>query len=113
MFAGIVLTHYRSPFNPFFRALFTTFRIFVFVAVVTRSVSRRLGSFGASRRVFDNFNGAESPWVRLVALLDLSETRPLSAVADSMEILQNYKYELPFYKKTVLTEQINRPVSTA
>ena len=67
----------------------------------------------ASRRVFDNFNGAESPWVRLVALLDLSETRPLSAVADSMEILQNYKYELPFYKKTVLTEQINRPVSTA
>ena len=33
--------------------------------------------------------------------------------SDSMEILQNYKYELPFYKKTVLTEQINRPVSTA
>ena len=84
------------------------------VRAVTRSVSRRLGSFEASRRVFDNFNGAESPWVRLVALLDLSETRPpLSASADSMEILQNYKYELPFYKKTVLTEQINRPVSTA
>lgn len=82
-------------------------------AAVARSVIRRLESFGASLRVFDNFNGAESPWVRLVALLDLSETRPLSAVADSMEILQNYKYELPFYKKTVLTEQINRPVSTA
>ena len=46
------------------------------VRAVARSVSRRLGSFGASRRVFDNFNGAESPWVRLVALLDLSETRP-------------------------------------
>ena len=56
------------------------------VRAVTRSVSRRLGSFGVSRRVFDNFNGAESPWVRLVALLDLSETRPLSASADSPKI---------------------------
>ena len=55
------------------------------VRAVTRSVSRRLGSFGVSRRVFDNFNGAESPWVRLVALLDLSETRPLSAIADSLK----------------------------
>ena len=55
------------------------------VRVVTRSVSHRLGSFGASRRVFDNFNDAESPWVRLVALLDLSETRPLSALADSLK----------------------------
>ena len=45
-------------------------------AAVARSVIRRLESFGASLRVFDNFNGAESPWVRLVALLDLSETRP-------------------------------------
>ena len=45
-------------------------------AAVTRGVSRRLGSFEVSWRVFDNFNGAESPWVRLVALLDLSETRP-------------------------------------
>ena len=52
---------------------------------VTRSVSRRLGSSGVSQRVFDNFNGAESPWVRLVALLDLSETRPLSALADSLK----------------------------
>ena len=95
----IVLFHFLQPL--------------LLYSAVTRSVSRRLGSFGVSRRVFDNFNGAESPWVRLVALLDLSETRPLSAVADSMEILQNYKYELPFYKKTVLTEQINRPVSTA
>jgi hypothetical protein len=77
---------------------------------VTRSVSRRLGSFGASLRVFDNFNGAESPWVRLVALLDLSETRHLSASADSME---NNQLELPFYKNTVLTRQFNRPVSTA
>ena len=93
--------------------LFKTLQSFAFSAALTRGVSRRLWPFGASRRVFDNFNGAESPWVRLVALLDLSETRPLSAVADSMEILQNYKYELPFYKKTVLTEQINRPVSTA
>ena len=83
------------------------------VRVVTRSVSNRLLSLRLRWQVFDFFNGAESPWVRLVALLDLSETRPLSAVADSMEILQNYKYELPFYKKTVLTEQINRPVSTA
>ena len=80
------------------------------VRAVTRSVSRRLGSFGVSRRVFDNFNGAESPWVRLVALLDLSETRPLSATADSME---NRQHELPFYKNTVLTGQFNRPVSTA
>ena len=55
------------------------------VRAVTRSVSRRLGSFGVSRRVFDIFNGAESPWVRLVALLDLSETRPLSAAADSLK----------------------------
>lgn len=55
------------------------------VRAVTRSVSRRLGSFGVSRRVFDNFNGAESPWVRLVALLNLSETCPLSASADSFE----------------------------
>ena len=85
MFAGMVPTHYRPPSNPLFRALFTTFRVFAFVAAVTRSVSRRLGSFGASRRVFDNFNGAESPWVRLVALLDLSETRPLSALADSQK----------------------------
>ena len=59
--------------------------MFTFVAAVTRSVSRRLGAFGVSRRVFDNFNGAESPWVRLVALLDLSETRPLSAIADSQK----------------------------
>ena len=83
------------------------------VRAVTRSVSRRLGSFGVSRRVFDNFNGAESPWVRLVALLDLSETRPLSALADSMENHQNRQHELPFYKNTVLTGQFNRPVSTA
>ena len=55
------------------------------VRAVTRSVGRRLGAFGVSRRVFDNFNGAESPWVRLVALLDLSETRPLSASADSQK----------------------------
>ena len=54
-------------------------------AAVARSVIRRLESFGASLRVFDNFNGAESPWVRLVALLDLSETRPLSALADSLK----------------------------
>ena len=60
--------------------------MFTFVAAVTRSVGRRLGAFGVSRRVFDNFNGAESPWVRLVALLDLSETRPLSASADSPKI---------------------------
>ena len=80
------------------------------VRAVTRSVSRRLGSFGVSRRVFDNFNGAESPWVRLVALLDLSKTRPLSATADSMETRQ---LELPFYRNTVLTGQFNRPVSTA
>ena len=113
MFAGMVPTHYRPPSNPLFRALFTTFQVFAFAAADARSVIRRLESFGSSLRVFDNFNGAESPWVRLIALLDLSETRPLSAVADSMEILQNYKYELPFYKKTVLTEQINRPVSTA
>ncbi len=79
-------------------------------AAVARSVIRRLESFGASLRVFDNFNGAESPWVRLVALLDLSETRPLSATADSME---NRQHELPFYKNTVLTGQFNRPASTA
>jgi len=90
--------------------LFKIFQVFAFAAAVTRSVSRRLGSFGASRRVFDNFNGAESPWVRLVALLDLSETRPLSATADSME---NRQLELPFYRNTVLTGQFNRPVSTA
>ena len=64
----------------------------------------------SSRRVFDNFNGAKSPWVRLVALLDLSETRPLSALADSME---NRQLELPFYRNTVLTGQFNRPVCTA
>ena len=79
-------------------------------AAVARSVIRRLESFGASLRVFDNFNGAESPWVRLIALLDLSETRPLSALADSME---NRQLELPFYRNTVLTGQFNRPVSTA
>mgnify|MGYP007026678462 FL=1 len=55
------------------------------VRAVTRSVSRRLGSSGVSQRVFDNFNSAESPWVRLVALLDLSETRSLSALADSLK----------------------------
>ena len=80
------------------------------VRVVTRSVSHRLLSLQRSRQVFDNFNGAESPWVRLVALLDLSETRPLSATADSMETRQ---LELPFYRNTVLTGQFNRPVSTA
>ena len=48
-------------------------------------VTRRLLSLQRSRQVFDNFNGAESPWVRLVALLDLSETRPLSALADSLK----------------------------
>ena len=79
-------------------------------AAVARSVIRRLESFGASLRVFDNFNGAESPWVRLIALLDLSETRPLSATADSME---NRQLELPFYRNTVLTGQFNRPVCTA
>ena len=79
-------------------------------AAVARSVIRRLESFGVSRRVFDNFNGAESPWARLVALLDLSETRPLSALADSME---NRQLELPFYRNTVLTGQFNRPVCTA
>ena len=79
-------------------------------AAVARSVIRRLEPFGASLRVFDNFNGAESPWVRLIALLDLSETRPLSATADSME---NRQLELPFYRNTVLTGQFNRPVSTA
>lgn len=79
-------------------------------AAVARSVICRLESFGASLRVFDNFNGAESPWVRLVALLDLSETRPLSATADSME---NRQLKLPFYKNTVLTGQFNRPASTA
>ena len=79
-------------------------------AAVARSVIRRLESFGVSRRVSDNFNGAESPWVRLVALLDLSETRPLSATADSME---NRQLELPFYRNTVLTGQFNRPVCTA
>ena len=80
------------------------------VRVVTRSVSHRLLSLQRSRQVFDNFNGAESPWVRLVALLDLSETRPLSALADSME---NRQLELPFYRNTLLTGQFNRPVSTA
>ena len=80
------------------------------VRVVTRSVSHRLLSLQRSRQVFDNFNGAESPWVRLVALLDLSETRPLSATADSME---NRQLELPFYRNTVLTGQFNRPVCTA
>lgn len=79
-------------------------------AAVARSVIRRLESFGASLRVFDNFNGAESPWVRLIALLDLSETRPLSATADSMK---NRQLELPFYRNTVLTGQFNRPISTA
>ena len=54
-------------------------------AAVAQSVIRRLESFGASLRVFDNFNGAESPWVRLAALLDLSETCPLSALADSLK----------------------------
>ena len=53
--------------------------------VVTRSVSHRLLSLQQSRQVFDNFNGAESPWVRLAALLDLSETCPLSALADSLK----------------------------
>lgn len=95
----IVLLHFLQPL--------------LLSAAVARSVIRRLESFGASLRVFDNFNGAESPWVRLVALLDLSETRPLSATADSMENRRNRRHELPFYKKTVLTEQINRPVSTA
>ena len=80
------------------------------VRVVARNVSHRLLSLQRSRQVFDNFNGAESPWVRLVALLDLSETRPLSATADSME---NRQLELPFYRNTVLTGQFNRPVSTA
>ena len=92
----IVLLHFLQPLS--------------LSAAVARSVIRRLESFGASRRVFDNFNGAESPWVRLVALLDLSETRPLSATADSMETRQ---LELPFYRNTVLTGQFNRPVSTA
>lgn len=55
------------------------------VRVVTRSVSHRLLSLQRSRQVFDNFNGAESPWVRLVALLDLSETCPLSALADPLK----------------------------
>ena len=55
------------------------------VRVVTRSVSHRLVSLQRSRQVFDNFNGAKSPWVRLVALLDLSETCPLSALADSLK----------------------------
>lgn len=55
------------------------------VRVVTRSVSHLLLSLRLSRQVFDNFNGAESPWVRLVALLNLSETCPLSASADSFE----------------------------
>lgn len=82
-------------------------------AAVARSVIRRLESFGASLRVFDNFNGAESPWVRLIALLDLSETHPLSAPADSMENHQNRQHELPFYKNTLLTGQFNRPVSNA
>ena len=63
-----------------------------FAAAVTQSVNRRLGSFGASRRVFDNFNGAESPWVRLIALLDLSETRPLSAPADSLKKYRTCRY---------------------
>ena len=91
-------------------ALFHFLQPLLLSAAVARSVIRRLESFGASLRVFDNFNGAESPWVRLVALLDLSETRPLSALADSME---NRQLELPFYRNTVLTGQFNRPASTA
>ena len=70
------------------------------VRAVTRSVSRRLRSFGASRRVFDNFNGAESPWVRLVALLDLSETRPLSAIVDSTK-----KSASPIQKWATVTDR--------
>ena len=69
MYSMIVLFHFLQPL--------------LLSAAVARSVIRRLESFGASLRVFDNFNGAESPWVRLIALLDLSETRPLSALADS------------------------------
>lgn len=99
MYSMIVLFHFLQPL--------------LLSAAVARSVIRRLESFGASLRVFDNFNGAESPWVRLIALLDLSETRPLSAIADSMENHQNRQHELPFYKNTVLTGQFNRPVSTA
>lgn len=72
MYSMIVLFHFLQPL--------------LLSAAVARSVIRRLESFGASLRVFDNFNGAESPWVRLVALLDLSETRPLSASADSPKI---------------------------
>ena len=70
-YSMIVLFHFLQPL--------------LLSAAVARSVIRRLESFGASLRVFDNFNGAESPWVRLVALLDLSETRPLSATADSLK----------------------------
>lgn len=60
MYSMIVLLHFLQPLS--------------LSAAVARSVIRRLESFGASLRVFDNFNGAESPWVRLVALLDLSES---------------------------------------
>ena len=79
--AGLIYLGISSP-RVLFNAVPSRLRM---VRAVTRSVSRRLGSFGVSRRVFDNFNGAESPWVRLVALLDLSETRPLSALADSIK----------------------------
>ena len=72
------------PFSP--RVLFYTVTSESrMVRVVTRSVSHRLLSLRRSRQVFDNFNGEESPWVRLVALLDLSETCPLSASADSFK----------------------------
>ena len=70
-YSMIVLFHFLQPL--------------LLSAAVARSVIRRLESFGASLRVFDNFNGAESPWVRLIALLDLSETRPLSALADPLK----------------------------
>lgn len=55
-------------------------------------VTRRLLSLQRSRQVSDNFNGAESPLVRLVALLDLSETCLLSTPADSFKM---HRFDTP------------------
>ena len=77
-------------------------------AAVARSVIRRLESFGVSRRVFDNFNGAESPWARLAALLDLSETCPF--VREGGPIKKHRIYRCGFFKEIEMRDVKCLPV---
>lgn len=78
------------------------------VRVVTRSVSQRLISLQRSRQAFDNFNGAESPWARLAALLDLSETCPF--VREGGPIKKHRIYRCGFFKEIEMRDVKCLPV---